>query len=431
VAKLRKLTRPEWSWALYDTANSGYALCILAGFYPILFKDFWGQDLDDATQTRYFTTTVASAGLLVAILAPFLGSLAENWGGRKRMLMAVTTTGALAAALLALPGGGGWLQAGLTYVVATVSFYACILFYDALLPDVAKPGRRHIISGVGYAFGYGGSLLLFLFCSVMVSVPEWFGLPGSEAAMRVSFVLVALWWAAFALPMFLLFREPERPRPPLSRAVSSSLRSLARTAREIIATPRVFWFLLAYWFYIDGVHTLITTATNFGTQLGLGKQHLLGALVTVQLTGGFSAYFMGRAGQRFGPRLVISSLLVVYLGVAGLGANLRPEPWDIFGMAFHSVFLMAALIGLAQGGVQVLSRSYYANIVPPERSAAFFGFYNMLGRSAAILGPVLIGAVTEVTGNVRFGILSVGVLFLIGLVLLHIAGRRARAGGWE
>ncbi|MGF1484013.1 MAG: MFS transporter [Opitutales bacterium] len=425
----RPITREQWSWAVYDAANSAYALCILAGFYPIFFSKFWTAGLAEDEAIFLQNLSVSAAGLTLALLAPFLGALAENWGGRKRLLAIVTVLGALAGSLLALPDEGDWPAAFAIYVVSTVCFYAAILFYDALLTTVATPVERHRLSGVGYACGYFGSVVLFLFCTFLVQQPQVFGLADESSGIRVAFILTGAWWMFFALPLFLIVKEPPRPRPPLTQAIAISLGSLKATALEIVRTPRVFWFLLAYWFYIDGVHTLITTATAFGEKLGLETGSLLAALIVVQVVGIFSAFFMGRAGDAFGPRKVIGAMLVVYLAVAWIASQLTPEPWDFLLFEMPPVYLMAALIGLAQGGVQVLSRSYYANIVPPDRAAAFFGFYNMLGRSAAILGPLVAGFVSRATGDIRNGIVSVGALFIIGLVLLIYTRRYDRTKG--
>lgn len=411
--------RPQWAWAIYDAANSAYALCILAGLYPILFVGYWGEGLSEAQATSYQTFSVSAAGFILAISAPFLGALAENWGGRKRLLAVATISGASATVLYAVPSEGDWPIVIPIYVLATVSFYSAILFYDSLLPTVAQADERHRLSGIGYACGYFGSVLLFIALTIgLIGNFEVFGLSSASAATRLGFVIVGLWWIILALPLFLSVKEPARPKPPMAQAIRASFAGLKATALQIWRTPRIFWFLLAYWFYIDGVHTLITTATGFGKSMGLDDQSLLLALIVVQVTGVFSAFGMGLAGARFGPRKVICVMLVLYIAVAVIASRLTTEPWDFLLFQMPPVYLMAMLIGVAQGGVQVLSRSYYANLVPPDEAAAFFGFYNMLGRSAAVLGPLIAGAVTLISGDPRTGIVSVGGLFIIGLGLL-------------
>ncbi len=427
MSALPRIHRPQWAWAIYDAANSAYALCILAGLYPILFVGYWGDGLTEAQATSYQTFSVSAAGFVLAIAAPFLGALAENWGGRKRLLAVATLTGATATALYALPGKGDWPLVIPVYVLATFSFYSAILFYDSLLPTVAKPEERHRLSGIGYACGYFGSVLLFIVLTIgMISNHEVFGFGSASEATRVGFLIVGLWWFILALPLFLIVKEPDRPKTPIAQAIHASFAGLKATALQIWRTPRIFWFLLAYWFYIDGVHTLITTATGFGKSMGLDDQSLLLALIVVQVTGIFSAFGMGLAGAKFGPRKVIGVMLVLYIAVAVIASRLTTEPWDFLLFQMPPVYLMALLIGIAQGGVQVLSRSYYSNLVPPDQAAAFFGFYNMLGRSAAVVGPLLAGAVTLVSGDPRTGIVSVGGLFIIGLGLLLYTYRHDR-----
>ncbi|SDJ93519.1 MFS transporter [Microbulbifer yueqingensis] len=402
--------RTVWSWALYDWANSAFATVVLAGFFPLLYQDFWSAGTSVETANLRLGWTNAAASLLVAAGAPLLGALADRAGAHKRLLFLFAVPGMLATALLAGVPGGDWAMASLLFVLATVGFMAANLLYDALLVSVAPAARWHAVSGLGFGLGYLGGGLLYLGCVIAALQPQWFALADSTAAALAAFVVTAIWWGLFSLPLLAWVGEP-RPRPgtpgqSLWRQATGQLRS---TLRMLPRYRPVAIFLLAYWLYIDAVGTVIRMAVAYGRALGFERSDLILALLLVQFVGFPAAVAFGYLGARIGARRGIYIGLAVYTVVCIWGAFIR-SPWEFFAIA--------VLIGLVQGGVQALSRSLYAQLIPPAMSGQFFGFYNLMGKFAALIGPPLFGLFGAWFGDVRYSMLALVLLFAAGGLLL-------------
>lgn len=395
--------KAQWSWALYDWANSAFATTVLAGFFPLFFNRYWAAGVAPETQTLYQGITATVASLVVMLLAPWFGAIADRRGARKRFLMAFTMLGVVATASLYLVGQGQWGWAIALSILGRIGFFGGQSFYDALLVNVARPHELDRVSSLGYGLGYLGGGLLFAVNVAMALKPDWFGLGDASLATRVSFVMVALWWLLFSLP---LFRHVPEGEPVASVSGWASLRS---TLREIRGLRPVWMFLLAYWLYIDGVDTIIVMAVDFGMKLGFADDSLIVALLMVQFIGFPAAIVFGRLGERHGTRAAIFLALAIYSAVT---------LWAYFLETVAQFYLMAAAIGCVQGGIQALSRAFYARLIPPEKAGAFFGFYNMLGKFAAVLGPLVVGVTAQLTGNPRLAILSLLAFFLIGGWLL-------------
>jgi UMF1 family MFS transporter len=297
-----------------------------------------------------------------------------------------------------------WPVALLCYVAASIGFAGGNVFYDSLLIDVTEPAHLDEVSALGFGLGYIGGALLFTFNLVMVAQPALFGLASAADAIRVAFVLVAVWWAVFSLPLLLWVREPENDKVAGPGAITAGLKQLVNTLAHVRSQRNLLMFLFAYWLYIDGVDTIIRMAGDYGLAIGLDRQHVIGALLAANYVG-----FFGWIGKRFGPRQGIYLALIVYI-IATFAA--------VFITSATGFFALAVTIGLVQGGVQSLSRSFYARLIPHGQSAEFFGFYNMLGKFAAIIGPMLTGTVALAFGSQRVGILSILILFGLGFYLL-------------
>ena len=407
-------------WALYDWANSGYAATVLAAFFPIFFKDFWNPPGTKETVSDFrLTAAISTAGVIVAILAPALGAIADRGSARKKFLSVFATLGILATGSLHFIPAGQWQVAMLVYGFSLVGFSGANIFYDSLLVNVAEEQRLDLASAIGYALGYvGGGILLLLNVSMSIN-PERFGFSSSSQAVLTSFLLVSVWWAVFSIPLFLFVREPKKTAESVSpwRAVRGGFRQLAETFREIRSIRVVFIFLCAYWLYIDGVDTIINVATAYGKSLGFTMKELIQALLITQFIGLPSAIAFGFIGQKIGARTGIFIALAVYFGVTVYGYFMDSP---------REFFVLATVIGLVQGGVQSLSRSLYARLIPKDKSGEFFGFYNMLGKFAAILGPALYGFVGLWTGNPRLAIFAIAILFVAGGVLLSFVREPAR-----
>ena len=408
--------RQVMSWALYDWANSAFATTVLAGFFPLFFKKYWSAGSDVTVSTFQLGVANAAASLVVALLAPILGAIADRSGARKRYLLLFAGMGVVMTGSLALVGAGQWPIAVGIYLFALIGFSGSNLFYDALILDAAPHGRIDRVSTFGFALGYLGGGVLFSFNVALTLWPETFGLADATAAVKVSFVSVAIWWALFSLPLLFFFREiPLADRVGGWAAVRSGFSQLAGTFRALRHMRVVFVFLLAYWLYIDGVHTVIRMAIDYGLAIGLDANDLIVALLLTQFVGFPAAVAFGRLGERIGTKTAILMGLLVYVFVCIWGYTMR-ESWEFY--------VLAGLIGLVQGGVQALSRALYARLIPANKAGEFFGFYNMLGKFAAILGPLIMGVVSVATGDPRLSILAIIVLFVAGGGLLLAVNER-------
>ena len=404
------LTRPVLGWALYDWANSAFAATVMAGFFPVFFKQYWSAGSESSVSTFRLGLVSGLGSLVIALAAPFLGAMADRGGARVRLLAFFTVIGAAATAGLFFVNQGDWVSAAVVYSIAGIGFWGGVIFNDALLVDVTDPPRYDLVSALGYSLGYAGGGLLLALNAAMVANPARFGLPGPAEAVRISFPMVAAWWLLFTVPCLLWVREekPARPLAPLA-AARAAWRELRATIAEVRKYRALAWFLLAYWLYIDGVNTVIKMAVDFGLSLGFPQQSLIAALLITQFVGFPAALAFGWLGNRIGARNGIFIAIAVYAACT-VGAYGIREVGHFYALAFT--------IGLVQGGIQSLSRSYYASLVPEGKQGEFFGFYNMMGKFAAVLGPTVVGVTALLTGDTRIGMLSILVLFIGGAVLL-------------
>jgi len=412
--------REVLAWALYDWGNSAFATAVIAGFFPVFFKEYWSAGVDATVSTFRLGLPNTLASVAVLMVAPVLGAIADR-GALKKVFLTVFATGGIAAtAALSLVGAGAWTAAAALFVAGGIGFAGANIFYDALLLDVARRERLDLVSGLGFAAGYLGGGIFFAGCVALTLWPAAFGLADASEAVRMSFLLTALWWALFTLPLLRMVRERgATQRVDFAAAVCGGLRQLAATVHKIRRYRTVGLFLLAYWLYIDGVDTVIRMAVDYGLALGFRSQDLIAALLLVQFIGFPAALAFGWLGQRIGARTGILIGLAVYAGVTVWAWRLS-EPWEFYAIA--------AVIGLVQGGVQSLSRSLYARLIPPGAAAEFFGFYNFLGKFAAVFGPMMMGWVAVLSGDTRTSILSLLVLFAGGaLLLLAVDERRSPA----
>ena len=402
--------RPVVAWALYDWANSAFATTVMAAFFPIFFKQYWSVDVEATVSTFRLGLANGAGSFLIALLAPLLGAMADRGGARLRMLAFFTLLGAAMTAGLYWVQQGDWVAAALVYSAAGIGFAGGVTFNDALLVDVADAPEYHLVSSYGYSLGYAGGGLMLLLNAAMVSSPGSFGLPGAAEAVRLAYPMVAGWWLLFSIPALLWVREQRPARPlPLVAAARAGWRELRATIGAVRQLRPLVWFLLAYWLYIDGVNTIIKMAVDFGLSLGFPQQSLIVALLVTQFVAFPAALAFGWLGGRIGARNGIFIAIAVY-SVGTIAAYWMNSIGDFY--------LLAVVIGLVQGGIQSLSRSYFASLVPPGKQGEFFGFYNMMGKFAAVLGPILVGVTALVTGSSRAGILSVIVLFAGGAALL-------------
>lgn len=360
------------------------------------------------TSTFYLGLGNSVASLIIMILAPLLGAVADSGGLHKRLLSVFAMLGILATASFFFVAQGMWPVAVIVYVVAIIGFSGANVFYDAMLPILAPKSKQHSLSALGFSLGYLGGGLLFLVNVVMTLKPSLFGLADAAEAVRWSFVSVAVWWFVFTIP--LLVSVPEQPAASASKtSIANSLSKLGKTIKRIFADRNIAIFLLAYWFYIDGLATIIRMAVDYGLSIGLDSNSLIIALLIVQFIGFPATLVFGRIGERYGAKRGLWIALSAYV-VATFAAGFMQT-------AVH-FYALAVVLGLVQGGVQSLSRSLFSQLIPQDRSGEYFGFLNMLGKSAAVIGPVLVGVVGVQTGSTRIGIVSILILFIIGMFFL-------------
>lgn len=402
-----------WSWAFYDWANSAFATTVMAGFFPIFFKQYWSSGVDVTESSLKLGLANSVGSLIVAALAPALGAIADIGGIKRRFLMLFTFLGAAMTMGLYTVAEGHWQMAVVFYMLASVGFSGAIAFNDSQLVDVTTPEKFHRVSALGYGLGYLGGGILFA-CNVWMTLqPQTFGLSGPGEAVKISFLMVGIWWLLFSLPIF-LFVKDSKPRDDRSygAVVRQGVGQLLSTFHQISKLKTVVTFLIAYWLYIDGVNTVIKMAVDYGMSLGFDSNVLITALLLVQFVGFPAAIAFGKIGERFGAKTGILLALVVYTGATVYG---------YFMSNASDFYVLAIVIGLVQGGVQALSRSVFAQLIPENQSGEFFGFFNMLGKFAAVLGPTLMGLIGYLAGNSRVSILSLIILFIGGgLILLRV-----------
>ena len=415
--------KERWAWAFYDWANSAFITTVVVAFFPIFFRSYWAKDLPSETVTLHLGTANALASLSVMLLAPFLGAVADR-GGIKKPLMAIfVALGVCATLLLTLIGENQWQLAMFAFVLAVVGFLGANIFYDSLLVDVAEEKDFNRVSALGYGLGYLGGGLLFLLCVLLTLHPEWFHLGSDKvSAVRWAFGVTAVWWALFSIPLWLLVHQRTTntvsKRPAIGRLITEGWRDFIDTFQHIRQLKSVGLFLLAYWFYIDGVDTVIVMSVDYGQTLGFPQDSLITALLVTQFIAFPAAILFGYLGNKLGAKQGILIGLAAYV-VITLGASQM--------QTVNGFYALAMCVGLVQGGVQALSRSLFASLIPADQAAKFFGFYNMLGKFAAVLGPLLVGVVGVLTGSSRLGLLAVLILFIIGGFLLWRVPMAAKA----
>ena len=406
-----KTNKTIFSWALYDWANSAYATVILAGFFPLFFKEYWSDATNVSQSTFQLGLTNSIASTIIVILAPVLGAIADVGNSKKRLLLVFAGLGILMSAGLYFVAQHETILALSLFALSVIGFSGSVIFYDALIVGLCEKESYDKVSTLGFALGYLGGGVLFAFDVYMTLNPTEFGFANSAEAVKFSFLTVSVWWFVFSLPLF--FNVPEIKTTQTVRinsAIINGFKQLKITFNNIRKLRMVLLFLCAYWLYIDGVDTIVRMAVDYGMSIGFDSGDLITALLITQFVGFPAAIGFGYLAQYIGTKRGILVGIAVYLLVTVWAAQIR----DV-----SEFYLLAIIIGLVQGGVQALSRSFYARIIPENRAAEFFGFYNMLGKFAAVLGPIMMGGVSLLTQSPRLSILSISILFIAGGILLY------------
>jgi UMF1 family MFS transporter len=419
----QKLTRPERSWILYDWANSVYATIMMAAVFPIYFTSVAGAAGQSGDYWWAIGTSVSM--LAVAILAPMVGALSDFLGYRKKLFTVFFALGVGLTLFSAFVDR--WELLLLGYAVSHIGFTGANLVYDSFLSEVTVPERMDKISGYGFAFGYiGGSTIPFLVSIGLITFRDSIGIDNATA-VKISVAICAVWWGLFAIPFFRNVRQNYGVEKPKGQAVlRAAFASIGQTAMKIVKNKKILFFLLAYFFYIDGVGTVISMSTAYGATLGLDSVGMILALLVTQIVAFPCSIAFSHLTKRFGSLNLLRAAVCLYLGICVVGFLMGcglEEGWFGIPTATALFFALAFMVGMVQGGIQAVSRSYFAKMIPPENSGEFFGFFDIFGKFASVLGPFLYAIVQNATGRSSFGILAIAALFLVGLTLLN-TGRK-------
>lgn len=424
-ASSQKFTKAEKSWILYDWANSVYATNIMAVLFPIYFGSVCAAVGADNLVLWSYGTSVAT--FITAVLAPILGSLADHKGHKKRLFVACLVLGVAFTLFSALTDDYRGLLVG--YVISHIGFSGSCLFYDAFLTDVTTRERMDRVSAWGYAMGYiGGSTIPFILAIIILFV---MGME-NPVAFKLVILLTSVWWLVFSIP-FLKNVHQVHYVEAKKGLLRSTFRNLWATAKDIFTHKRVFLFIIAYFFYIDGVNTIISVSTSYGTTLGLDTVGMILALLVTQVVAMPFSILFGKLAGKVGSINLLCGAVGIYfvITVVGffMGFNIEQNPGSESALALSQglFWCMAFLVGTVQGGIQALSRSYFGKLVPADRSNEYFGFFDIFGKFAAVIGPLLVGLFTQFTGRDSIGVISLAILFLIGEAIL-LAGRKRLFG---
>ena len=399
------------SWAFYDWANSAFATTVMAGFFPIFFKSYWAGDLSGPESSAWLGTANSVSGLAIVCIAPFLGALADITNKKKLFLGLFAFLGIITTGSLFFIAQGMWVTAMLVYVFACIGFSGGNVFYDSLLINVSSDQDRNRVSALGYSLGYLGGGFLFVLNVAMYQSPEFFGLKSITEAVLFSFLSVSVWWGVFSIPIFKYVNENPINKVEIkaSNLFIQSLQRVISTFKDIRRYKTLSLFLLAYWLYMDGVDTIVRMALAYGADIGLEASDMILALIITQFVGFPATILYGILGDKLGLKLMLSVGIIGYIFVT---------IFSIFITNISGFYFLATVIGLFQGGVQSISRTIFSQLIPPEKATEFFGFYNLVGKSAVVFGPILVGWISYIFDNPDYGILSLLLLFIPGLLVL-------------
>jgi UMF1 family MFS transporter len=403
------LSRQVIAWALYDWGNSAFALSVMAVLFPLFLGPYWSAGDPDSLVTSRLSWANAIAAVLVSVIAPIIGAISDSGGFRKRFLFLFASVGAISTAALSIVDEGGWFFALNLYILGSVGYYSANVFYDSLIVDVSRPRVYSLVSSLGHALGYLGGALLLTLHVILLTWPDVFGFDSQTEVIKFAFISVGIWWLVFLTPVIKYVHELKSATLVTGKTVRAAYQALKETFQKVQNYRNVFLFLFAYWFFIGGLFTVIIMAVNFGQRLGFDDNDLVMALLITNFVGFPATIGYGYIGHHYGPKTAIYLGLAVYIAIVC---------WAAFLTSVSQFYVMAIIIGMVQGGVQGMSRSLYAALIPAEHSGEFFGFYNMVTKFSHILGPVLVGIAAWLSDEPKFILIAVLPMFVIGALML-------------
>lgn len=408
ISSHKTFTKTVKSWIAYDAGNSAFATTVVAAFFPIFYLEFWASTMPKVEASIYLNWTLVICNSLILLSGPVIGAYTDINRSTKSALNMFTIVGALFVGSLFFIDVGSWLYALIFFGIANYCFCVAQIPYDKILTKITTPNNFSIISNQGYAWGYFGGGALFLLNALMSIYPSSFGLASQAEAIRVSFLMVSIWWLLFLIPLFLNFKENKTEKHSMS-VFSSSFKNIFKTLKSVYQYKNAFLFLIAFFLFIDGAHTVIYLASTFALNLGLETSSIIQALILVQFVAFPATLLWGYVANKYGDKLVLYITITSYICIIIYSTTLSSA---------LEFYLLAAWVGFVQGGIQGSSRGMFGKLIPKEKAGEFFGLYNVMGRAGAILGPLMVGTLLTLYGNVRIALLPIAVLFIIGGLLL-------------
>ena len=403
-----KLTKEVKAWISYDLGNSAFATTVLAAFFPIFYNQYWARELDSASSAEYLSWTLVISNLTLLFTAPLIGAITDISKSTKLMFVSMVSISIVCVGLLFFLQVGSWMYALVFFGIANYFFSASNVLYDKILVQITSPDLFSKISGYGYAWGYFGGGLLFLVNALMSLYPEMFGLESQADAIRWSFITVSVWWTIFLIPLSITYKE--RVVNTSEKVIKDSFNNFIDTLKSVSKYKNAFIFLIAFFLYIDGVHTVIALASTFALNLGLDTSSIIIALILVQFVAFPSTLMWSLVAEKYGDKIVINITIIIYIILILYSLNLSN------GFEFYT---LAGLIGFIQGGIQGSSRSLFAKLIPSDKAGAFFGLFNTFGKAAAFIGPALIGLFLVIFKDTSLMLLPLLVLFVMGIIVLY------------
>ena len=398
-------TKEIKSWIAYDAGNSAFATTVIAAFFPLFFSSYWAGNIDEITSAKYFTAGLTIMNLVILIGMPIIGAITDVKNLTKTFFSVFSFLGALLVISFAFVSENEWLFALILYGIALFCFSAAIVLYDKILIYISSSHNISKVSGFGYSVGYLGGGTLFVINAFMVMNPSFFGLENSAAAIKLSFGTVGIWWIIFTLPLFINYEQPKIQEGKIIDA----FKQIYKTFIDITNQKNIVLFLIAFFLYIDGVHTVMSLAAIFANSIGIGQESIILALILVQFVAAPATFIWSYVSTRYGDKMVIYMSILIYIGVIFYSMGLDNA---------YEFYFMAGLIGSVQGGIQASSRSLFAKIIPEDKSGEFFGFYNTFGRAGSVIGPLLVNVFLVAFNNIRIALIPLIVLFILGALFL-------------
>ena len=404
-----KLSREVKAWISYDLGNSAFATTVLAAFFPIFYNQYWSSNIDSTLSAQYLSWTLVISNLTLLFTAPLIGAITDISKSTKKLFISMVMISIIGTGLLYTLNAGLWLYALIFFGIANYFFSASNVIYDKILVQIASPGLFSKISGYGYAWGYFGGGFLFLINACMSLYPELFGLSSQAEAIRWSFITVSVWWFIFLIPLAVTYKEPSA-KVVENQVIRNSFKNLINTFISISQYRNAFIFLIAFFLFIDGVHTVVALAATFALNLGLDSSSVIIALLMVQFIAFPSTLMWAYVGEKYSDKFVINFSILIYILII---------IYTLFLSNAMEFYILAAMVGFVQGGIQGSSRGLFAKLIPHDKAGEFFGLFNTFGKAGAFMGPALVGLFLALFENVRISLLPILVLFVLGLIVLY------------